>query len=517
MLRDVSSKLINAIIVVDASRWTRDSAKNADAIAHLQKHGARFFDVTREYILDNEEDLFILGVFSAMHRYVAGLYVKKGKLTRLERARRGWPHSDSLPYGRVLKNNDANRQATDAIWALDPNKYQLARKMYNLYIEEALTWGQVGKAMSMNPETVRRILQLHSGSKWIRHFNDPTTNSFVEVQTEIPSLLTEEEISRVKERAKNNQMTREGWTERKRQYPLANYVRCSNPDCGWSSLSGHQTLNKGKEYAYYIHLPRNRHNTNCISSIPAELLESEILSRLGDFISNSKELESAIHSALATSEHDRESLLTAQDKITQDIAKKQRAIDRLVKDMALNLEDNVEVAESIRKATAEFAGEIGNAKKQLIQIQQQLKIIKIPSDLKSKIATVRHLFKSWNGKMAMHWPPEAQRLLVQLFFGSSCPRFDRESVGIKANTRGIFVRKVKGEMGEYWVYEAKGLLGSIGGALTGFPALYDRHYAEQWNERPTEANLGGIVRSLDSGAGSLQFRVSQRASTHWSA
>lgn len=512
MLHDVETGKVNAVIVVDASRWTRDSKKNADAITHLQKHGAKFYDVNREYVLDNDEDLLILGMFSEMHRYVARLYAKKAKFTRLERARRGWPHSGEYPYGRVLQNESANRQATNAIWELDQEKYRLARKMYHLYIKEGQTWGQLGKTMRMNPETVRRILQFQSGSEWVRRFNDPTTGSIVEVRTPIPPLLTAEEINLIKERAKENQMTRSGWADRKRHYPLAHYVRCSNPACGGSSLSGHQTYDKGKAYSYYKHLTRNRHVSDCVSSVSADLLETEILSRLGSFLSSTKELESAIHNALAKSNLNHDALIAEQKRLTQAMTKKRRALDRLTQEMARQLEENPVVADSIREMTSQIANEITQLKDQLLETEGELKIIEIPADLNDKISEVRKLFKAWNGKVVMHWPPEAQRLLVKMFFGPTRPRFDRKSVGVKANDRGIFVRKVKDDLGEYWVYEAKGLLGDISGALTGFPSVYDRYYDEHWHGSVNKEELGEIARSVELGTSGSRFRVSLAAS-----
>ena len=115
----------------------------------------------------------------------------------------------------------------------------------------------------------------------------------------------------------------------------------------------------------------------------------------------------------------------------------------------------------------------------------------------------------------MHWPYEAQRQLVKLFFGEGSTRFDRVRVGVRSNERGIFVRKEKNENGEYLVYEARGMLGYFQGALSRVEAVTDRYNDENFSRSMTVNQVSQLAHTVEGIPDGILSRVSRPASRRW--
>jgi len=60
LLRDAEKKLFDAVIVCDASRWSRDNGKSKVGLDILRKNGIKFFAGTTEYDLYKPADTLFL-------------------------------------------------------------------------------------------------------------------------------------------------------------------------------------------------------------------------------------------------------------------------------------------------------------------------------------------------------------------------------------------------------------------------------------------------------------------------
>jgi len=339
-----------------------------------------------------------------------------------------------------------------------------------------------------------------SGPIWIRNFIDPATGEQVEVRTEIPPLLTEVQILRLKERAKQNQMERAGWTKRRREYPLGRYLRCSNPNCNWSNLSGQVSIaenstehskrpSAGKHYEYYVHLPRKRQAEGCFTSMPAEQIEDEIFCRLGQFLSDSDQLTAAIRAALISDPTEIQKLKEEQAELINATRNARRVMANALE---VVFEQKGTAAAAIAQGKVDAQNRvIADTEARLIEVRNSLKVIDLPKDFPERFAQTMFRMVGMNGRIPMAWPIKAKKALLGLFFGGSkSTQFDRKGPHQHSDERGIFVTKIKRD-GEapFWRYEARGSIGDFAGALTRITALYDYESSETVKRQFTPEEL----------------------------
>lgn len=476
MLKDASLGRFDAVMVCKMDRLSRSIEVLTHVENSLRAFGLQLFEGQDEHNLRSAEGRLNRGMQALIGEYSVNRLKWSACASRLERARRGWPHSGDLPFGRMVKPVK-DRRNVDAEWILDEPKAKLAADMYRLYMVEGLTMAEVGRRLAMNPETTRRIMMDQSGSVWVRNFLDPATGERVEVRTEIPALYTEAQRMRLHDRAKQNQMERAGWDKRRRDYPLGIYLRCANPNCNWSNLSGHlSTFEKLREnskrpsstkhYAYYLHLPRKRQDEGCFKSIPAEDIEDEIFSRLGKFLSNSDQLTGAIRAALITDPEEIQRLKAEQMELAGTMKNARRVLSNALE---VVFEQKGTYAASMAQAKVDEQNKvIASIDERLAEVRSALNVVDLPKNFPERFAQTMFKMVGLNGHMPMHWPIKAKRALLALFFGGTkSTRFDRKGRHQHTDERGIFVTKVEldGEA-PYWRYEARGSIGDFAGALT---------------------------------------------------
>ena len=102
LLRDSDKKIFDAVIVCDASRWSRDNLKSKEGLRTLRDNGIKFFVGTMEYDLYNPEHSFYLGVSAEIGELQARQQSLKSITNRINKAKRGVPTSGWLPYGRTF-------------------------------------------------------------------------------------------------------------------------------------------------------------------------------------------------------------------------------------------------------------------------------------------------------------------------------------------------------------------------------------------------------------------------------
>jgi hypothetical protein len=379
----------------------------------------------------------------------------------------------------------------------------------------------------MNPETVRRVMMDQGGPEWVRSFLDPATGEQVEVRTAIPRLFSDAQMLRLQERAKQNQLERSGWIGRKRDYPLSQYLRCSNPACNWSNLSGRtSTFTKligdskrptaGKKYSYYIHLTRNRHDEDCLKSVPAEDLEDEIFSRLGSLLSNSDQLEGAIRAAMVSDPEEIQKLKAELVELTGDQKSARKVLSNA---MELVFEWKGTAAGAMAQAKVdEQSKSIAYLDERLAEVSQALKVVDFPKNLPERLSNAVRSMVGLHGHMPMHWPIKAKKALLALFFGGTrSTRFDRKGRHEHSDERGIFVTRVESEgCAPYWRYEAKGGIGDFSGALTRTVSVYDNESTEGSLRRFTPEEITDLSALATTFEGKFNFRSSSLASRRWS-
>lgn len=513
LMKDAAAGKFDAVMVCKLDRL----ARAIDVLTHvenqLRQFGIDLYEGADKHNLLSAEGRLTRGMQALIGEYAVNRLKWSACLSRLERAQRGWPHSGALPWGRVVEKVKDRRNA-DAHWTLDPEKARLAQQIYSYYIEEGRNLAQVGTRFAMNAETVRRILVDQSGPTWERSFLDPTTGQKTTVVTRIPALLTEDQIARVRERAKRNQMERAGWTTRRREYSLSNYLRCGNSGCSWSNLSGHMSTDKtGTNRPYYVHV-HTKKQCGCTTYVPADDIEREIFGRLGQLLSASEHLAAAVRASVLEKPED-------ADRVAQELRDVRRAQVRARKTLenaiAVLIEQRGREAAKVAKA------KVDEQEKLLQQLSERaevlegvLKVATLPEDFSQRIEQITKRLVGLHGHAPSFWPYQAKRALLAMFFGGpKSTRFDRAEKHQRSQERGIFISQHRtDDGGKYWAYEARGGIADLSGALTRIVALYDDHLGENVKSELTSEELTELARMADRLEGYLKFpSVTRRAYT----
>src|SRR6266853_1265127 len=118
LLADAVRGAFDAVMVTDYYRWSRGNEEAEAALDILLQHNVRFFALTREEDLEDEDTRFMLGVRSGMNKAAARKTRKLSARSRITRAIRGHVSSSFPPFGRFVKN--ADRSSIEAAqWEVD--------------------------------------------------------------------------------------------------------------------------------------------------------------------------------------------------------------------------------------------------------------------------------------------------------------------------------------------------------------------------------------------------------------
>jgi site-specific DNA recombinase len=526
LLKDAASGRFDAVMVCKLDRLARSIEVLSHVETSLRDFGIHLFEGSDQHNLRSAEGRLTRGMQALIGEYSVNRLKWSACASRLERAKRGWPHSGMLPWGRVIEKVK-DRRNQDAAWSLDPAKAKLAQRMFEVYVERGVTLAELGRTVGMNPETVRRILMEQGGPLWRRDFVDPATGQMVKVETVIPPLFSGGQLRLLALRAKQNQTERAKWAGRVRNYPLSPYIRCANPECGWSNLSGHQTYGNRRadlrgspaepRWAYYLHLKRSRVESECLNSIPAGDIETEIFSRLGQLLASSDELGAAIRSALIT-DPDRVAALRQEQAELNRQAKSERRL--LGNAMEVLIEQKGTAAAGFAEAKVRAQNQvIGQIENRLTEVEGLLKVVEVPKDFSERFTTALQRLTGLHGHVPNHWPLPAKQALLRIFFGGSkSTRFDRGGKGVRTDMRGIFVRKALDAEGKpYWTYEVRGIIGDLSGAITSVVALYDDHSSESLKRQFSRDELRELAGLTPQFEGLKGFGSFSAASRHWFA
>jgi site-specific DNA recombinase len=162
LLSDARKGIFDAVIVCDASRWSRDNRMSKDGLDILKKNGIRFFVHTTEYNLSRPEHLLFLGMTTEINEFHAQEQARKSILNRIARARRNLPASGNLPFGRTFDKKTGQ-------WGIDTEKQKIIQIAAEKYLNgESII--NIAKKFSMNHTTLHKVLTRRSGDKWEQKF-----------------------------------------------------------------------------------------------------------------------------------------------------------------------------------------------------------------------------------------------------------------------------------------------------------------------------------------------------------
>jgi len=311
------NKPFNAVIVTDATRWSRDNVKSETGLEHLRKQGIRFFVLTTEHDLFNAEDRLFLGLTSTIGAYQARTQKQKSLLNRIHRAKRGIPTCGNLPFSRTFDKKTGQ-------WGVDPKKLAMIEDVAKRYLDgERLT--DLAKEYNVNHSNLHKILTKRSGKKWVQVFDCKDLNIHEEVTTFVPPLLPNATIKAVQDKMAANKTYQHG--RPKHPYLFSGMVFCSH--CGYAMLG--QTNPNGRQY--YRHASVQREKECPIHPKPwvrCDELENAVMSYLFETFGNPEATRRAIEKAVPNSDKIKE-LQEHQKRINESLAKTKAARERILR------------------------------------------------------------------------------------------------------------------------------------------------------------------------------------------
>jgi len=311
LLADATKDLYDAVIVVDASRWSRDNLKNKQGLRILLENNKRFFVGTMEFDLRNPEHQFYLGVAAEIGELQARQQAQKSIINKANRAKAGRPASGRLPYGRTWSVAEG--------WGVDFVKKEGIEQAARRYLAgEGIP--QIAASMGMNASVLHKIITKRAGTDWPCKFLNPQTRQHEAVIMQVPPLLDDDTIAKIHERVRTNKTYTRGNT--KYLHLLRGHVYCRK--CGYAMASFRNYRNQD----YYRHSKYGQ-CAGLHKFIPAPLLENTVLVRLVETFGDSELIAAAVARAIPDMEQ-RAQLQAEHDKLTNEKRKKERALDRLV-------------------------------------------------------------------------------------------------------------------------------------------------------------------------------------------
>ncbi len=432
LLKDSGKGVFDAIIVCDASRWSRDNAKSKAGLEILRQNGIRFFVGSTEYDLFSPQARLFLGMSTEMNEFFALEQSRKSMENRIERARKGIPTGGKLPYGRTYDKETG-------AWGIDEEKAKNIKWSAGQYLKgESLQ--KLAKTLNMNMPNLWKILTKRSGDKWEVRFGSSKLNINESVQIKIPRLLDQETIDRIHERAASNKTFTHGHI--KHQYLLSRMIFCA--DCGYTMFG--QT-NHG-DRRYYRH-PRYRKKECDISFwVRADDLEGAVIAHLFGMYGDIENMEKAMLRAIPDASRIGE-LREQEEGLKKRLEKAEGERQRLIKSIAKGIISDSEAERTIleiRERTSLLTEEIEKIRPQVEkvptegQIRRKAKLIK---------RTLEGIYTRPGRLSKMSF--DDKRKLAQMVFAGKTPEGAR---------CGVYVKR-SGKAGEPVIYEIKGLFGDI--------------------------------------------------------
>ncbi|BBO75848.1 hypothetical protein DSCW_32650 [Desulfosarcina widdelii] len=434
LLKDAARDRFDAVIVCDASRWSRDNGKSKQGLDTLRKAGVRFFAGQSEYDLYKPADTLFLGMATEINEFVALEQTRKSINNRIARAKRGVPTSGKLPYGRTFDKETET-------WGIDEEKQKKIVWAAEQYLQgESIQ--KLAAALDMNHVNLWKILTKRSGDKWEVRYRAKRVAIDETVPIQIPRLLSPETIKKIKKRAAANKTYYHG--QYKYKYLLSRVIFCA--DCG-NAMFG-QT-NRAIT-SYYRH-PRGR-KVECDPGfwVRADEIETAVFFKLFALAGDSPGLEAALARAIPdTAKID--SLLAQRQTLQKELKTANAEKENIVKAIGKGILSDDEAAErmtAIRK-------QIESLKSAIDSIEAQTQGVPTRTQIKKQATLAKRMLESvFNrpGRIAKMTFEEKCKLVHTFFDGHDA----------EGKRLGVYVRK--NEDGQV-SYSIRGVLGGLEGLL----------------------------------------------------
>jgi DNA invertase Pin-like site-specific DNA recombinase len=296
LIGDAGKGRLDAVIVANADRWSRDNVRSTKGLEVFRDAGIRFYVGTTEYDLMKPEHRLFLGMSAVMGQFFAENQKLKSLQNRIARAKRGLPTCGKLPFGRTFD------RAT-GLWGIDADKRRMVEDVARRYLKgQALP--KLAEEYGVNASNLHKILTKRCGDTWEQHFDADAFNIHEVVVTKVPSLLDNTVIEAICNHACGNRTYYRG-APIKHSYLLARVVFCAH--CG-RTMTGQTNQNGKRYYRHPAWQPRNgKAFPECAAKgmkawVNADELEDAVFWQLCDTFGNPAAVQKAIEDGTPNAE-----------------------------------------------------------------------------------------------------------------------------------------------------------------------------------------------------------------------
>ena len=435
LLEDSSKDLFDAVICCDASRWSRDNAKSEAGLKILKENKIKFYIGTMQYDLYNPEHVLFLQMSTTIGQFQANQSSMKSILNRIELARKGYP-ANRLPIGRTF-----NKEAKQ--WGLKEGFKEKFEEIARLFVDEDKPLVEVARLYGMAKTTLRANLLFMSGEDWLQTFHSDRFNIHAEINTNIPRLLSDETIQKIKQKMQNNKTIFHGGIKNK--YLLSRMLICGH--CGLS-LYGELMNKTQRAYRHRNTTYRLAENisVNCdhFRFIDADILENSIMTEIfenfGDVVKIAESAKQAIPNL--AERKSLESNLKSYEKELSTVKKGKDNLFDMIQEGAISLDDVKTRMNELKKRDNDLTSEIN-------KIQNQIALIPTKKEIDKKSQLMKRAMRSYYSSDG-HFEEmtfDDKRKMLQELFSEPCPDESRA---------GIYLSKDNKSKTQPWLYEIKG-------------------------------------------------------------
>ena len=450
LMADAEAGEINAVMVHELSRWSRDDATGAANIRLLKGWGVRFFDGMNEYDAHDPGETVSVKMKLLFYEHEAAVKRKKSIESRIHRARSGAPTCGKLPFGRTYDK----RAGT---WGVDPDKRAMIEDVAERYLA-GTSMQALAEEYGRGDANLYKTLAERCGDTWVQTFKLPEFGIDETVTTPVPRLLPEATIQAVRERAvRGRTYAARGTGE---AYLLSSMVFCA--ECGFA-LTGIGARKPGGP-RYYRHGVRDNAKRCLIHPRPhvrGEQLEEAVVRVLFDLFGNPAAVQRAIEQA-QPDPGGAARLQEQADRLAARVAKLNEGRDRVLKLVLDGKVTDEQAAGRLDKANADEA----KLREELAAVRRQLTAVPNPENVRAAAERACAEFAARAGRVstkrrtaarkATHdfdaLSPADRRALVELVFVGRTP---------DGNPAGVYVEPIPGQTPrrpKRWRFHLRGLL-----------------------------------------------------------
>ena len=471
LLKDSGKGIFDAIIVCDASRWSRDNRKSKDGLNVLKENGTRFFIGTSEYNLFLPEPFFFLSLSVEIGEFQANQQAQKSILNRIERTKRGVPSTGRLPYGRTFDKQTET-------WGIDHEKQKIIERAAKEYLNDQ-KGPDIAKKYGFFYPNLMRILRERCGDKWKVKLNNNRLNIHEKITMTIPRLLPDETIRAIHEKTASNRTFNHG--ELKNIYPLRSILFCAK--CGVTLTGQANRLNK----LYYRHRRHNVCEPAPFNSIPADLVEDAVLFELFKFFGDKAKMEKAARDAIPNIEELKEmkEKIASHKKELNSIKKKRSNLITVMEEFGIEHGD-------VKERFAKLVEREDLLKNEIIELTSRISEFPTEEEISMKSQLVQRTMETFHRgpDYLKEMTARDKRSFFRSIFGGKDKNGDKF---------GIYVRRYQRKNGEKdWQFILKGRLTTPGINDKAYPLLRgekeaimdvpDGFFDDDWKERDHKLN-----------------------------